>query len=413
MTAPAAAPGDGEGLRERPLRWIARLGRELRREGVRCTPAESVAALAALDHLDLADPLDAYHGLRAVFLTDPSEGPAFDRCFWALWGREQSAGLRVKDARRPGGMEPARGARRPGERFLRAGDWESRGLLERLRVETSPEAAPPRAPNSEEEGEATRRVGVAYSPSEGLARRSFASLGPRELREVDAAFDRLRLRLATRRSRRRRPTAGRRGSVDVRRSLRHALGHEGELLRLARRRRREERPKVVLLCDVSGSMERYSRFLVRFVLAAGRERDVETFVFSTGLTRLTPHLARSSVDEALTALAERVPDWSGGTRIGSSLEAFLERHGRTLLGQRTVVVVLSDGLDRGETASLERAMRAIQRRSRKVIWLNPLLESPDYRPEARGMKAALPYVDELASGHSLRALRELAAMIRL
>lgn len=382
------------------MEWTARLGRALREEGVSCTPVEALAAVDALPHLDLADPLDAYFGLRSVFIGDSADEPAFDRCFWSLWGEG-----RMEVARGPGADREEGRERRPRRDRNREG-----ALVERFRPEVG---------SGEEAGDGPGRegrdrpVGAVYSPRESLARRSFASLGEAELRELDHAFDRLVLRLATRRSRRLRPAGTRRGRVDIRRSFRSALRHEGELLRLSRRRRKEERPRVVLLCDVSGSMERYSRFLVRFILAAGRERDVETFVFSTRLTRLTPFLAGSRVDDALEALSERVPGWSGGTRIGASLEDFLDRHGRTMLGRRTVVIVLSDGLDQGETEPLERAMRGIQRRARKVIWLNPLLESAEYRPEARGMKAALPYVDEFASGHSLQALRELAAMIRL
>jgi uncharacterized protein with von Willebrand factor type A (vWA) domain len=138
---------------------------------------------------------------------------------------------------------------------------------------------------------------------------------------------------------------------------------------------------------------------------------METFAFSTRLTRLTPWLSRTRIDDALIALRAR--GWSSGTRIGESLEAFLHGYGRTMLGQRTVVVILSDGLDQGEAEPLVRAMRSIQRRSRKLIWLNPLLESSRYAPEARGMRAALPYVDEFASGHSLEALARLPEMIRL
>jgi uncharacterized protein with von Willebrand factor type A (vWA) domain len=158
-------------------------------------------------------------------------------------------------------------------------------------------------------------------------------------------------------------------------------------------------------------MERYSRFLVRFLLATGRARDIETFAFSTRLTHLTPWLSRTHVDRALEELRAR--GWSSGTRIGECLETFLARHGRAMLGQRTLVVILSDGLDQGEVEPLERSMRQIQRRARRVIWLNPLLESSGYAPEARGMRAALPYIDDFASGHNLAALRKLPELLRL
>lgn len=397
MTQPA-----GEGLRTAPVEWTARLGRALRDEGVSCTLTESLAAVEALEHLDLSDALDAYFGLRAVFTSDPSETPAFDRCFWTLWGQPQRSEAGGSTTVSEGGARRTAGKRDA-----------SPDLAERLRSRVGGREPPEAGETPDRSGAEGLRVGAAYSSAEVLARRSFGSLAEAEVRELDHVFDRLMLRLSTRRSRRLRPVRGRRGRIDVRRSLRDSLRHEGELLRLSRRRRKIERPRLVLLCDVSGSMEKYSRFLVRFLLAAGRERDVETFVFSTRLTRLTPWLIGTRVDEALDALGERVPGWSGGTRIGASLEEFLERHGRAMLGQRTVVIVLSDGLDQGETEPLERAMRGIQRKARKLIWLNPLLESSEYRPEARGMKAALPFVDEFASGHSLQALRELASLIRL
>lgn len=420
----------GEELRERPEEWTARLGRALREEGLDSSLVESLAALEALPALDLTDPTDVYLGLRTVFISDPRDAAAFDRVFWALWeGRERGtadgadAVEVARRLRRTTGAPPERrrgapippppgaAARDPrasaGDRA--GGESGDPGRRAGAAGERPVGAA---AESGEADTDEPSRAGLAWSPGERLARRSFASLEAHEVRELDRAFDRLMVKLSTRRSRRLEP-GGRRGRVDVRRSLREALRHDGELIRLARRRRRVERPRVVLLCDVSGSMERYSRFLVRFLLAARRERTVETFAFSTRLTRLTPYLWRARVDEALAALGQEVPGWSGGTRIGESLETFVERHGRSLLGQRTVVIILSDGLDQGETEPLERAMESIRRRARKVIWLNPLLESPRYRPEARGMKAALPYVHEFASGHSLEALRRVTALIRI
>jgi len=382
----------------RAAAWVVELSRALRAEGLGCTLHESLAARDALEELDLSDGLDAYFGLRSVFVSDPSEIPAFDRCFWAAWGTPQErapARSRTRNRKSKRG-EPAGG---PGP--TQRGPGAS--VLERL----SGRAAPARAGR---EGEVP--TPSAYSPSEGLARRSFAELDEHEVRALERVLDRLALKLATRRSRRTRPAA-RRGFVDLRRSLRAAVRHDGEIVRLARRRRRVERPRIVLLCDVSGSMERYSRFLVRFILALDRTGDVEAFAFSTRLTRLDTGRRGGRVDAALGALREQVGSWPGGTRIGACLEDFLDRFGRRLLGERTVVVILSDGLDRGDTAALERAMRGIHRRARKVIWLNPLLESADYEPEARGMKAALPFVDEFAPGHSLEALRDLARLIRL
>lgn len=391
----------GADLRAGPDDWTVRLARRLREEGVPCTVTETLAARASLPHLDLSDALDAYFGLRPVFTSDPSDVPAFDRCFWSLWGERQ------EDAGRE--APPDAEGREAAERRARGEEKDPEPAVERLRRAAGDGRAPDAAAESED-GDAV--AGAAFSPHEALARRSFETLDRRELRRLERAVDRLALRLATRRSRRYRPVP-RKGRVDLRRSFRQVLRHDGELVSLARRGRRRERPRIVLLCDVSGSMERHSRFLVRFLLAAGRERDVETFVFGTRLTRLTRQIRQSRSGEVLDELSRRVPDWSGGTRIGACLARFLDEHGRTLLDQKTVVVILSDGLDRGEIDDLEHAMRGIHRRARKVIWLNPLLAGRDYEPEARGMKAALPYVDEFAPGHSLEALRELARLIRI
>lgn len=403
-----AAPGSS--FRSDPAAWIARLGRELRRAGVECAITEAVGAVDALAHLDATDSAELHVGLRSVFLSDESQAAAFDRCFWRLWSENTPAGgSRTEErgeegtggrARSGGGEErPARRTRSPGSDGRRAG-----------RTAPDPGSSPTPSGPAREGEDPEARAGAVYSPVESIARRSFETVDESELREFDAWMDRLVLRLATRRSRRFRP-ARRRGRIDVRRSLRDAPRHDGELIRLARRRRRIERPRIVLLCDISGSMERYSRFLLRFLLSSGRTRDIETFAFSTRLVHLTPWLARARVDEALAELRGR--GWSSGTRIGSCLQEFLDRHGRRLLGRRTVVIILSDGLDQGETEPLVRAMRRLQRRARRVIWLNPLLESSRYAPEARGMRAALPYIDEFASGHSLEALARLPELIRL
>ena len=393
------ASTSASGLHRDPWEWLARLARALRGEGLECALTETVGAADAFGQLDPDDPIALFYGLKAVFISDASQAETFDRCFWTLWygdeERLQPRSIRPEtvgpDEDSATGTGRSAGGAAPQEPNPGAGPADP--------DRRSAEPAGPRA-----------RLGVSYSPSEAIARRSFERVAESELREFDQWMDRLMVRLAARRSRRLEPGT-RRGLIDVRRSLKDATRHDGELIRLARRRRRIDRPRVVLLCDVSGSMERYSRFLVRFLLASGRVPDMETFAFSTRLTRLTTWLSRTHVDDALGVLRAR--GWSSGTRIGESLAAFLEGYGRTMLGQRTVVIILSDGLDQGEIEPLVRAMRAIQRKARKVIWLNPLLESSRYAPEARGMRAALPYVDEFASGHSLEALARLPELIRL
>jgi uncharacterized protein with von Willebrand factor type A (vWA) domain len=203
-----------------------------------------------------------------------------------------------------------------------------------------------------------------------------------------------------------------RGRIDLRRSLRDAVSTDGELLRLARRARAVEEPRIVVLCDTSGSMDPHGRFLLAFLLALKKAaRRTELFAFNTSLVRLTPWVSAAKIGATLERLAAGVPDWSGGTRIGASLSDFAARYLTEMVDAKTVVVIVSDGLDRGDTDMLARAMRAIRLRARRVIWLNPLLGDPRYEPTAQGMAAALPFVDVLAPAHNLASLQRLIPMV--
>jgi uncharacterized protein with von Willebrand factor type A (vWA) domain len=260
------------------------------------------------------------------------------------------------------------------------------------------------APRSEKREEAVR---IGSGRETLLRRKSFDTLSPEELIEMERLLDKLVWKLAARRSRRRVPApAGE--EIDLRRSFRAALRYGGEFVELARRTRPIERTRVILLCDVSGSMDAYSRFLIRFLLGLRQFTDsVEIFVFNTTLTHLTPLLKTHGVDRILDEIAEAVPGWSGGTMIGGSLDAFLTGYGPALLKPESVVVILSDGLDRGETDLLAHAMQGIRKKVRKIIWLNPLLGEPEYAPICQGMQAALPFVDHFGAAHNLESLESL------
>jgi uncharacterized protein with von Willebrand factor type A (vWA) domain len=224
---------------------------------------------------------------------------------------------------------------------------------------------------------------------------------------MERILARLARRLAARRSRRLVPTLGR-GQADLRRSYRRALRTCGLMMSLARRARAIEEPRLVFLCDTSGSMDAHARFLLTFVLSLRRAvRRAELFAFNTELVHLTPWLSPGKVRLTLDRLAAAVLDWSGGTRIGASLAAFVQDHLNRTVDGKTVVVILSDGLDRGDPALLTEAVRRIQRRARRLIWLNPLLGDARYEPSAYGMQAALPYVDHFASAHNLESLERL------
>ena len=251
---------------------------------------------------------------------------------------------------------------------------------------------------------------AAYSPQQVPARTDFALLSAEETEQMSHLLLAIGRQLARSLSRRFQP--GTRGvRLDLRRTLRAGL-RSGELLDLAMQRRRRRRLKLALICDVSKSMDLYSRFLIQFMFAFQRAyRRIETFVFSTGLHRITDQLRGPNLAATLDQLAATVPEWAGGTRIGASLEQYLNRYGRTALDRRTVVAILSDGWDTGDIDLLGGCMEEIQRRAALVIWLNPLLGNADYRPQTRGMRAALPFVDVFAAAHNAASLRRLATTL--
>jgi uncharacterized protein with von Willebrand factor type A (vWA) domain len=222
----------------------------------------------------------------------------------------------------------------------------------------------------------------------------------------------MRLFTPLRRSRRTVP-APRGRTVDVRRSIRRSLRTDGELLRLARRERQRRHRRLVLMLDVSGSMADYSRALLQFAHSAARAGRVptEVFCFGTRLTRVTHELRRHRADTALAKAAAAVVDWEGGTRIGESLGTFLRMWGRRGLARGAVVVICSDGLDRGDPLHLTAEMAKLSRLAHRVVWVNPLKGDPRYEPLARGMSAALPFVDEFVAGHDLSSLDGLAALL--
>ncbi len=222
-----------------------------------------------------------------------------------------------------------------------------------------------------------------------------------------------RLELATPQRRPRRRRRARRGAhVDLRRTLRGSLRTGGDPIRLARRERRDVPRRLVLLCDISGSMEPYARAFLQFMTsAADSGPNVETFVFATRLTRITRALAARRPERAMARAAAAAPDWSSGTRIGDALKAFNDRHGRRGMARGAVVVILSDGWERGDPALVGREMERLARLAYRIVWVNPRAAAPGFSVGAGGMRAALPWCDALVSGHSLEALGAVADAI--
>jgi hypothetical protein len=248
------------------------------------------------------------------------------------------------------------------------------------------------------------------SEAELLKDKSFARCSEAELAALAKLMQGLPLVLPERRSRRRENS--RTGSPDLRRTLRRSFRTGGEPVDRAWRQRRRDRRRLVLLLDVSGSMDAYSRALVIFAHAALRSgRRVEAFCFGTRLTRVTRALAAADANVALAQAAAEVVDWDGGTRIGESLKVFLDEHGHGGIARGAVVLICSDGLEVGDPELLAEQMARLARLAHRVVWLNPLQEDPKYEPLARGMKSALPHIDLFASGHSFASLEELSATL--
>ncbi|HZB06706.1 MAG TPA: VWA domain-containing protein, partial [Thermoleophilaceae bacterium] len=259
------------------------------------------------------------------------------------------------------------------------------------------------------EGEDVRDVEVpmAASDEEILRQRRFDTLEPDELTQLYRLMS--RLEIATPRRRTRRAKRDRRGErLDMRRTLRGSMRTAGDPIRLARRRRRVVPRRMVLLCDISGSMEPYARAYLQFLTsAAGSGPNAEAFVFATRLTRLTRALRSRSPERAIQRAAAAAPDWSSGTRIGGALKAFNDRHGRRGMARGALVVILSDGWERDDPALVAREMERLSRLAHRIVWVNPRAAASGFSPRAGGMAAALPHCDALVSGHSLDALGEV------
>ncbi len=358
---------------------LAAFAGELRALGIGAGVSETVDGARALTLIDLADRDEVRRALAISLRIRRADRAAFEDLFDRFWTPEPDHG-RAGAPRPPSPALPIPGGPRTGVR-------RASGTTGQAESDDAPDGGLP-----------------GYAPEALLRKKPFDECSPVELAAMERLLARMSLRLATRRSRRLEPTRGR-GIVDLRRSLRRSVGTGAELLELARRARAIEKPRLVALCDTSGSMDPHSRFLLAFILSLRRVvGGAELFAFNTSLTRLTPSLARGNLGFVLDQLAATVPDWSGGTRIGESLADFVARYLIAHVDETTVVLILSDGLDRGEPATLVEAMRAIRSRARTVIWLNPLMGDARYEPTARGMEAALPFIDHLAPAHTLESL---------
>jgi uncharacterized protein with von Willebrand factor type A (vWA) domain len=363
------------------VRHVVTFGRVLREAGVEVGPGRITDALTGLDAVDLTDQEDVYWTLRQTLVSRRDELDLFDRAFaaWFLRAPVQSAWR----------VAPPHGAAAE-----RAGNTRLQG-----------------GPALEAEEDGGDPLDLGASGHELLRAQDFAAMTPEEFaraRHLIAAIARMR---PLRRSRR--LSADPRGDrLDLRRLLRRCLRTGGEAYDRPYRARKDVPRKLVVLCDVSGSMEAYTRALLLFLHAAvGTGPGVEAFAFGTRLSRLTPDLQTRAPEDALERAAARALDWGSGTRIGASLKEFNDEYGRRALTRGAVVVIVSDGWERQEPELVGREMARLARAAYAVVWVNPLKGNPEYQPLAGGMRAALPSIDRFLPGHNLRSLEELAAVL--
>ena len=354
--------------------------------GLDVNPGRMMDLVQALSYVKVGLRSDFYHAARSLLVHQRDDIPLFDQAFEMFWQKP-------------------------------LGEWKLSEIRGRRVRRTKPKplvVAPPLASESagalpdDAQERPVIEVTKTYSAREALRRRDFSELSEDEIREVRELIADLVWRLGERLTRRHRVGEGRR--LDLRRTFRQSLRHGGEVLSFARRKPRRKPRPLVVIADISGSMERYTRLLLHFSysLTQGLGQRVEAFAFGTRLTRLSRHLRDRDVERALSGVSRAVTDWSGGTRIGDCLHTFNYEWARRVLSGGAIVLLISDGWDRGDPEVLAKEMDRLRRSCHRLIWLNPLLGSPEYEPLTRGMQAALPHVDNFLPVHNLKSLEDLA-----
>jgi uncharacterized protein len=352
----------------------------LRNAGLAVTTDRVAAFLSALDALDVTDRAQTYWAGRLTLCSDPDDLPRYDQAFAGWFEPGRGGGTQVRDERPP-----------PPPRLA---------------------ALTPEDAGSGDEGSDSPQIHAKASGTEILRHRDLGELTPAEREHLRRLMALLRPEMPQRVSRRLRPSAH--GGTDPGRTLRAALRNHGELRELRRRDRSRRSRRVVLLLDVSGSMEPYADSLLRFahVMVRRAPGAVEAFTLGTRLTRVTRELRMRDPERALAAAAKAIPDWSGGTRLGEVLRAFVDRWGQRGAARRSVIVVFSDGWERGETDVLREQMSRLRRLAHRVVWVNPHVGKDGYAPVQGGIVAALPFLDDLLAGHSLATLERLLEVVR-
>jgi len=364
-------------------RMAVGFARVLRGLGVRVPASSTISFAEAIGLVGMANRTGVFWAGRSTMVQRPEDIPLYDTAFAIYWQQRSPEAVTVEGTPPP---------------ITLAVDLEEEG---------------DEPPAGEEENDSPEDIqALRFSRVEILTEKDFSDCSDQELAELTQLMARLRFTNHTRRSRRQVPAKGRGDKPDLRRTVQLALRNQGEPYRWAHTAAASRPRRLVLLLDVSGSMESYARALIRFVHAATASRNrVEAFTMGTRLTRITRHLSSRDPDAALKRATPEVQDWAGGTRLGDGLAQFNDEWGIRGMARGSVVVVLSDGWERGDATELGEQMERLQRVTHQLVWVNPLKASPGYEPLAAGMAAALPFVDLFVPGNSYRSLEQLAAIL--
>lgn len=363
--------------------------RFLRAKGIPVGPDREAYALKALAEISIGDEEQFYLALRSIFPQNRKQLREFDELYVKYWKElAKAVDSKIKDDAKESEQKKKKNKQNGEAAFEALKNWLNGN----------------RQPEQEEL--------ASYSLGESLSQKDFGSYTDEDLYEARRIIRILVQRMAKTISRRYEPARSG-GQLDLRRVLRNNFRKGEEIVDLYYRRPVRNKIRLVLLCDVSKSMELYSRFWVQFMYAfQNLYQSIETFVFSTKLCRITEDLKEMEYAQALENLSERVPNWSGGTDIGAVLREFMQEYALRKLNSRTIVLIVSDGMDMGEGEELAENMERIRRKARRVIWLNPLAGSPDFRPEVKALKAVLPHLDLHAPAHNLDSLKRVVEQLR-
>ncbi|MDQ6823538.1 MAG: VWA domain-containing protein [Candidatus Eremiobacteraeota bacterium] len=389
---------------DQALTGFLRFGRHLRAHGISVAPAKMRDVIATLPYCDLHSPDEFYWMSRALLVQRQEDLQSFEDAFQSFWkpqpppnAPEPSPHALPRSLKAPMGGDEGQLLGRPD-----VGEPQNRRYAKATRL----------ALMESEPGDGEGGGLLSYSAGETLRYKDFAYMEPHEMDDARKLLVRMRWPITRRRSRRLVPAYDGR-NTDWRRVLRRSMQYGGTPLVLTFAKPKEVRRPVILLCDVSGSMDRYTRLLLHFIhtITAASGNKLEAFVFGTRLTRVTREISARNIDAALVGVSKRVRDWSGGTRIGDSLADFNRTHARRLLGRGAVAVVVSDGWDKGDPQVLQCELERLRRRCHRLIWINPSLGVESQRPMAAGMHAALHHVDDFLAVSNLHSLAQLGSIL--